>query len=264
MAITPPVTVEAPTARGPRYGLFTAASGPLPLPDTERARGKAGGVRYEPTSCGRARRYPVDCDDTPGSKTFDPNDDYIDALPFVVYSSIECGSVGKTAEAITAKLLHRLANGEQGEVEAELADLLNADSVPVSPGDPTDIVYVISELEQYLYGTARYGNVGVIHAPILVAAHAAAAGHLIRDPAVKGLLTTPLGTAWSFGNYGDAGTMWITGSVTVWRADDIYIPPPEQTFDRTHNQWMAIAEREYAVAWDCVAAQAHFTPDSMS
>lgn len=261
MALTPAPVVDAPEPRGLRYGLFLAASGPIDLP--ERG-GRGGGVLYEPVGCGRAYRYPVECDDTPPEKTFDLGDEDIYAPPFLVYSSLTCGSVGTNAAAIEATLRRRLANGEQGQVEAELATLLAADSQPIAASDPGDIVYVVAELEQWLYGTALYGNTGVIHAPFLAAAQAQAAGLVVESRAVPGLLTTRLGTAWSFGNYPDNGVIYITGNVAVYRSPDVLIPPPEQTFDRIHNQWYAVAEREYAVAWDCVAAQIPYTPDSLS
>lgn len=262
MALMPAQPVPAPEPRGLRYGLFTAASGPLSL-STVRG-GLGAGVVYEPVSCGRARRYPIECDDTPPDKTFDGIDDYVSAAPFVVYASVTCGSVGQTAGSMQEKVRRRLANGEQSEVEREIADLLAADSQPVYSSDPGDIAYVVAELEEYLYGTANYGNVGVIHAPFLAAAQAQAANLVIESRQVPGLATTRMGTAWSFGAYPDNGVMYITGSVTVWRADDVAFPPNEQTFDRSANQWYALGEREYAVAWDCVAAQAPFTPDTLS
>lgn len=262
MALMPATVVADPEPRGLRYGLFTAASGPLSL---SGVRGGLGaGVRYSPVSCGRAHRYPIECDDTPPSKTFDEGADTIHAAPFLVYASETCGSVGTTAADMVEAVRRKMANGEQAEAERELADLLAADSQPVVSSDPGDLTYVVAELEEYLYNTASYGNVGVLHAPILAAAQAMSAGLIVESRAVPGLLTTRMGTAWSFGAYPDAGVMYITGNVTVWRADDIAFPPNEQTFDRSANQWYALAEREYAVAWDCVAAQAPFTPDSLS
>lgn len=257
MALVPAQVVPAPEPRGQRYGLFNAATGPLEL----GGHALGAGVTYEPVSCGRAYRYPVECDSTPPSKTFDANDDYIDAAPFLVYSSLLCGSVGKTPADVEAKLLRRLANGEQAQAEAELASLLSANSDPIVSSDPGDITYVVAELEEWLYGTQLYGSTGVIHAPFLAAAQAQAANLIVES---RGLLTTRLGTAWSFGNYPDNGVMYITGNVTVWRAAQATVYPPEQTFDRAANQWRAVAEREYAVAWDCAAAQIPFTPDTLS
>lgn len=255
----PASVVPAPEPRGLRYGLFNAATGPLSL--TAIRGGLGAGVTYEPVSCGRARRYPIECDDTPPEKTFDETEDYISAAPFLVYASATCGAVGASVETMQERVRRRIANGEQSEVERELADLLAADSQPVVSSDPGDLTYVVAELEEYLYGTANYGNVGVIHAPFLAAAQAQTANLIVES---RGLLTTRLGTLWSFGAYPDNGVMYITGGVTVWRADDVFFPPNEQTFDRTTNQWYALGEREYAVAWDCVAAQAPFTPDTLS
>lgn len=260
MALTPAQVVPAPEPRGQRYGLFIAANGPIDL--TGNTLGS--GLTYEPVSCGVAHTYPIECDDTPPEKSFDEAEDYITADPFVVYGSFTCGAVGNDVASVAAKALRRLANGEQAQVEAQLGTLLAADSQPVSPGDPGDLAYVVSELEEWLYGVQLYGHAGVIHAPILAAAHAHAAGLVVESKQVQGLLTTRMGTAWSFGNYPDNGTVYISGAVTVWRATEPYFPPNEQTFDRTANQWYGLAEREYAVAWDCLAAQAAYTPDTLS
>ncbi len=260
MALMPPSVEPAPVPRGLRYGLFNAANGPAELP----GRSLGGGLTYEPVSCGQAHRYPIECDDTPPEKTFDEADDWITADPFLVYSSFTCGSVGQTPAGIEDKLKRRITNGEQSQVELQLAGLLAADSQPVYSSDPGDLVYVIAELEQWLYGTAGYGNVGVIHAPFLAAAQAQAAGLVVESKGVPGMLTTRMGTAWSFGAYPDNGVIYITGLVGVWRAADVFVPPASLTFDRTTNQWYGLAEREYAVAWDCAAAQIPFTPDTLS
>lgn len=259
MAITPAVMVSSPEPRGLRYGLFTAATGPLELPAPE---GLGGGVTYDPVSCGGAHLYPIECDDTPPAKVFDDANALVTADPFIVYSTYVCSAVGYSAAELEAKVRRRLANGEQSGAEAGLAAVLAAGATANLTPDPTSIQSVVGDLEQWLYGsaTANYGNVGYLHAPTRWAQYAAAQGLIIKD----GLLyRTHLGTIWVFGGgYPDDGRIYITGQVTVWRAADVVVAPPAQVFNRATNVYRLLAEREYAVAHDCVAAVSVFEPET--
>lgn len=248
MALVPAPLVPSPEPRATRYGLLTAANGPLDLP----LHGAGGGVRYEPVSCGVAHVYPVECDDTPPEKTFDDGDDWVTAEPFLVYASLSCGSAGHTPAELEDKVRRRLAAGEQTQVEAALADVIAADPAlaALTSADDTSIVAAVAELEQWLY--ERYGYVGFLHAPVRAAAHAMDHGLLIKDGPVW---RTAMGSVWVFGGgYPDDGLAYITGQVTVWRSADVQVPPAAQVLNRTTNQYALLAEREYAVAYDCVAA----------
>ena len=143
-----------------------------------------------------------------------------------------------------------------------MADALAAGATPLSTvTDPTRIDAVVGELEQWLYGIdgADYGSVGYLHAPVRVLSEAARHGLVVEDGK---LLRTHLGTIWVFGGgYPDDGTIYISGQVVVYRSEDVYVPPAAQTFNRRTNQANLIAERVYAVAYDCVAAWAPFVPD---
>jgi hypothetical protein len=258
MVITPPQVVPAPEPRGLRYGLLTAANGPLVLP----THGLAGGIVYEPVSCGFARSYPTLChtDIRIGDKEFDPEETPVERESFVVYSSLVCGSVGKTSEALKERVRRRLANGEQSIAEAGMATILAAGATPlIAPG--MMLPDVVGELEQWLYGAdvtapadAQYGNIGYLHASPRIAAHAMNADLIVPDGS---LLRTRMGTIWVFGGgYPDDGTIYISGNVTVWRSTDVFVYPPQQLLNQTTNQYHLIAEREYAVSYDCVAASA--------
>lgn len=258
MAITPHVPVPAPEPRGLRYGLLTAAIGPLPLPE----HGEGGGVTYEPVSCGQAYWYSTPCHgDLRLAKTLDEyvdgsDPDQVEAEPFVVYSSLVCGPVGNTSAGLEAKVRRRLANGEQTVAEFALWNLIVAGDTPLTSALATDPVAIVAELEQWLYGTVAYGNVGYLHASPRFASYATEAGLVIRDGP---LLRTHMGTVWVFGGgYTDDGTVAITGNVAVWRATDVFVTPAGQVMDRTANQVSIVAEREYAVAFDCLAASTVF------
>lgn len=248
MALMPPEGVLAPQPRGLRYGLFTVANGPLTLPD----KGRGGGIKYDPESCGHAHTYPVEC---PGEspaldKIFDEFPDTIVAEPFVVYGSLQCGSAGRTQAELAAAARRNLTSGEQSQAEAELAVLLDAGSVGL--GAAVDVVDAVSRLEQWLYGidSADYGHVGYLHASPEVAAYAAEASLIVDQGAMK---RTPFGSLWSIGGGYPEGTLYASGQVTVWRSADIFVPDLDQTLDRSTNQYYVVAEREYAVSFDCVA-----------
>ena len=296
MAFLPLAPVNAPVPQAERYRLLTVANGPIEVgPDGQPIR-IYGGVTYEPTFCGTSHDYPVVCapDESPGEspgtfeKVFDPLGDFVEADPFVIYSTLLCGGAGheNMAQWMREKTLLRFAAGEATGVERNFARILAASSAPLlTPADSTNIVSVIATLEQWLYGVQdvmstlgptegiAYNYRGYIHATPRVAAYAADA-HLIEQ--MGSYKVTPLGSVWVFGGgYSGAlpgaaaavdGTdaVYITGQVTIWRDPEIQMPSLEQTFDRTANQWRGLAERAYSVAYDCGAAAAPFEYGAVS
>jgi len=150
--------------------------------------------------------------------------------------------------------------------------------------DPTNIVDVVSTLERWIYGLqdvdvagggttegVSYGYQAYIHAPSGIAAYAGDA-HLVEDDRDGNgpFKRTPLGSIWVFGGgYNGAAPgeadqtpgvdfIYVTGQVTVWRDPDVQTPPERQTFNRSQNQWMGLAERTYVVGFDCHVAAAGF------
>ena len=253
----PPQPIPGPEPRAVRYGLFAAALGPNDL----KGHALAGGLIYEPVSCGFSRIYPAIChtDRPQKTKVFDEDNDQITALPFVVYATLQCGSAGHTRAEQEAKVRRRLANGEQTSAEAGMATILDDGAVPLIPPGIT-LSDTIGELEQWLYGInptdQNYGFVGCLHCSPRIATYASEEDLIVQDGP---LLRTRMGTVWSFGGgYPDDGTVYISGQPTIWRSADVYVPDPAQTFDRANNQWMLVAEREYAVAYDCLAAKATY------
>lgn len=278
--IIPGPLIAGPEPIGRRYGILTAAAGPIELP----RGGRGGGVRYVPVTCGTARLWPIVCvDGVPGAtaKEFDPRPDVFDAEPFLVYGSVNCGRIGYAAEEFQAMAMRNLADGEQGAVElalwtgedeagnplgiTNLAD--TAVTVPVAADG--DFTAVVAALEAYAYRTAGYGNVAYIHAPTEAASWAADHYLIVKDGP---LLKTPLGSIWIFGGgypgTGEAGAeppgggfyMHVTGQVTVWRAGEVAINPVDQSMDRSTNEVLVLAEREYAVGFDCLNGRSLFNP----
>ena len=170
-------------------------------------------------------------------KPIDPDNVEVQASPFMVVASIECGSLGYTSAEDDARVRRRLRNGEQGAVELALwtgmdpagnsldIDSLAGSAETITVADELDIIEVVAALEDYAYRDQGYGHVAFIHAPVAVNAHAAAANLVIPDGP---LLKTPFGSIWVFGG-GYPGTggegaevptggafLHITGQTTVW------------------------------------------------
>lgn len=266
-ATTPPIYVDAPPAGPIRYGLFKAAR----MLDLD-IHGRTGGLQFEPDTCGIARLYTAEC---PASeqdvKTLSDLSPIVTATPFVAYASVLCSPVGRTPEEQQRRAVRRLMAGEQTQVEHAF---WNGGGVGASPAltlmGATIVASALTSfggrlaaLEEAFYDV--YGYQGTVH--VNTAAYGAAAfGNLIirpDTPDIPAHLVTPIGSIWSFGPGYDitgpanvapaAGSVWafITGAVTVWRSQDMGTPDPRQTFDRTTNQMVALAEREYVVAPDC-------------
>ena len=273
----PPNAIPAPDPGPLRYGLFQVATGPLELSD----RARQSGVLWDPSGCGAARGYPAECDVTPPSKTFDANTPEQDALPFVVYATINCGSAGYTTDYLQAKVRRKLTAVEQTGVEEAVwsgaiggsGALANKPTIigatagfHTNLGTAADLPTGISMLEDY--ASFAYGYVPTIHAEARVAAFMDELRLVHKDGP---LLRTALGSKLAFGG-GYPGTspagvaavaghawLYVTGQVTLWRASDVFVAPPEQVLDRALNQYNLIAEREWLAAIDCFVAAVDVT-----
>lgn len=264
MPIIPGMTVPAPERLRRRYGLFDAASGPIDLP----SHGEGGGVRFVPL-CGDAYAYGVNCyqgEVSAPDKPLDGQPDEVETGVFVVLSTLNCGAVGYTEAENRMTVARRLEGTEQAAVEAALfsgldldgnaLNILNLDdqAVDIPAGySESSIVEVVGALERYAYTDNQYGGMAYIHAPVEVAAFAADAGLVLSDGNRK---VTPMGSVWAFGAY-PSGEVIVTGQTTIWRAPSIQV---YQAFDQATNESLAVAERAYAVSFECFAGRAEFNP----
>jgi hypothetical protein len=260
---SPLVTAPIPIRR--RYGVFDAANGPMDLP----AHGAGGGVRYVPDSCGEALAYGVTCYNTDNPAPEKPTSSDFDEVStgvFVVLTSLTCSAVGYTPDELRAKVRSRLENGEQATVESAFwtgedfegndLGILNLDGAAqdIAAGyDAGSIIDVVAALERHAYVVNGYGSAAYIHAPVEVAAHAANAGLILPDGARK---VTPMGSVWAFGAY-PSGEVIVTGQTALWRSPETQV---YDAFDTTTNERLLVAEREYAVSFDCFAGRAGFDP----
>lgn len=276
MAVITSVNELAPTPppQRLRYGLFNAAT----LTEDLGPREIAAGFQLAAIDCGGARLYESNC--PPGenvAKTFDEGLTYMEADPFWVYSTRQCGLVGHTAGEFSESVRRRLLGGEQTQVEAALWGGTTPAVVPALTTNTGTVTVVptaagagaaIAALEESFY--SEYGYVGTIH--VNTAAYAAAAYSGLVASGSGGVLQTPLESSWSFGaGYGitgpaaaapAAGHVWAFMTPYVWvrRSGIIAQTDPAAYIDRATNQFMGLAERVYAAVWTCPVVHAVQVP----
>jgi hypothetical protein len=273
VATLPPVYVDKPTPSAPlRYGIFQAANGPFDLP----VHARNGGLRYTLALCGEGFGYEIECLPDQNSKVaeFSAGLTTVTGLPFIVAATVTCGAVGFSFEEQRAFVLERLHGVEQAVVEeifststfGQAPGLVAADGITTVTGAGDTVVQVLSELERARYcgftgNTAQYGVPGVLHAPIPVF-NALKQEHVIEFDGTR--WRTPMGTVVSAGCYANndpAGAaaadgvfwMYLTGQTTIWRTSDsdLQVAPVEGSLNRTTNQFLMLAEREYVVTYEC-------------
>lgn len=254
------IATPAPGAR--RYGVFDAASmGPLDN------RYVASGIQFYPEDCGiNVLAYDPTCAPPHAEKTFDDTGvEYVDANPYWLYASYQCGTVGTTADDVRRRVRKRYDAGAQHAVEATiwtgsgiagvpaLTTAGAATIVPAAPGAGA----AVAAAEQAFFDL--HGYAGVLH--VNQTAYAAI-DYSMNLQNSAGVWRTKLGTAMSWGaGYGitgpagaapAAGFVWafITPQVYIW-STEVRQPDPIQTLDRTFNQWMALAETVYLHTWVC-------------
>lgn len=263
--VNAPYLIETPPAPPRPYGLFDVSLGPMafPVPASE-----AGGVIYVPDTCeDDVFLYQMNCPPVSGSKTFSVNESPVSGAPFGVVTSYTCGSIGYTFEEVEQKVRTRMALREQRAVERRvwqgsplggiggIPGLFQAATTLTAAGCITEAVEV---LEQQLADAGVIG--GIIHARPGMAAHFAQAHLLEKGPGRSQV--TRLGTPVCFGQgYDGTGPqgqavstndeyIYASGRVLIWQSE-VFVPPLRETFDRSLNQQMALAERIYAVAIEC-------------
>lgn len=269
--LVPAPLIAAPQPINPRrYGLFDAASGPLDLP----GHGEGGGVRFVPDACAEGVAYGVTCyggDNPAPEKPLSGDPDPVTTGVFVALTTIECNAVGYRLTEMRDKVRRDLEGTEQTTVEKALWSGLDLEGndlgILVLDGPGTSVVPagydeglitdVVAALERYAYTDQGYGSPAYLHAPIEVAAFAAEAGLILPESnSPNARKRTPMGSVWAFGAY-PAGEIIVTGQTTVWRAPEIQV---YDAFQQTTNLRFLVAERAYAVGFECFAGRATFDP----
>jgi len=287
MALIPGLGVNAPEPIGRRPGLFDAASGPLDL----ATHGEGGGVRYIPVTCGESYAYGVNCYDgevVAPDKPLDVDAEQVESGVFVVLSTMNCSAVGYTEDEYRQKVRRKLEGTEQHRVEATFwtgedaagndIDVLNLEKTAEAIFPPTGgteyMTTVLATLEDHAYRVENYGYRAYIHAPARFAPYAAEAGLILPEgPGPNARKMTPNGSIWVFGGgypgtgasggsgWPGGGFLHITGQVNVWRSGEINV---YSAFETATNERLLVAERAYAVTYDCFNARIEFNPLGLS
>ena len=262
-----PQEIAALPAPVRRYGIFDAAS----MPTSELSeRVIASGLTFAAEHCGMTVvPYDPTCAAPHDEKAFTPGTPFVEANPYWLVQTYQCGTVGTTAADVTRRVRARYDAGVQHAVEsavwtgagiAGVPALTTAAGVFTATPEGAGAGAAIAALEAAFYD--RHGYVGTIHLP--TEGYAAVKYAQLMDRAGgSGVFTTPKGSRWSIGDgYNPdtgplgaapaAGFVWafMTPQVTIW-SSQVNQPDPTQTLDRTNNQWMALAETVYAHAWLC-------------
>lgn len=260
-------TQEIPTPAAPqrRYGVFTAAT-QLPM-EAGMAR---SGVTWAAEDCGMSVvTYDPTCAPPHPAKVFEPGTPFVESTPYWLVQTYQCGSVGTTAADVTRRVRRRYEAGVQNMVERVIWD--GAGFAGVTPvltaAPPANEVLptgagagaAIAALEHAFYDA--HGYVGTIHMNTTGYAAVEYAGLMDRAGGA-GVFTTPMGSRWSIGaGYGVTGPAnvappagfvyaFMTPQTYLW-ASDVRTPEPTETFERTTNQWLGLAETVWMHGWLC-------------
>lgn len=281
----PYVYIEPPVVEPYQHGLLAAAAEITPANLGDGTHWTYGGVEWQSIAAFLTTAYPGALHDAAGAggaKVLPVCTDTTKAGAFAVYGGVAAGSVGRSEDDHAwwldrARRIVELAG--QYSVEAELwaggagsGVALNAAGTPLAISGQAnttvgavDLVTAIAALEAYL--AANYRGRGIIHAPRHAAPHLAQLQQIKHDPDNPAVLTTPLGTRFSFGaGYDGSGPaavappaspaglgyfyMYCTGAVVVSRGE-IMIPASfGEALNRLTNQVTLLAEQTWLTGVD--------------
>ncbi|QYN17602.1 hypothetical protein [Amycolatopsis sp. DSM 110486] len=266
------VTVP-PLPRTPHlFGLFSVAS-VVDVADPHMFMG----VQWQPYPCDNPSLWRHDCPppDKPREKRLTEQPATVTATPINVYGSFDCKLVGYNMPEATARAREHLLLGEQHAVEYGVwtgaSDNVPrlADTNTPSLGTVHDAASLLSEL--YQASDIHLAGDPVLHIPRAAAPHMrlhlmhAQGGRVVTAEGIP----VAIGTGYTEANTGPdgskapAGAFWVyaTGPVTVWRGPVMDVPDPaEQGFNTRTNDYVALAERQFLVGWDCLTLAALFAP----
>lgn len=279
MATCPPLLVAPPPTQAAVGGLFAAARFPE-LPTDGNGNRWECGIQYQAQSCADPEGWTFVCPpDAPVDKPATLTRPLVEGTPFIALLGLECKLVGNTLEEFEQDVVRAYTlceqraveeifwTGSEGNNSLSRPDALPADRCTVVAGTtaaPLSVTAGVAALEKYL--RSNYCAVGVIHAPVDVAAFAADHQLIVQGGTPN--ISTPLGTRWAFGggyavNTGPdgvaapAGVAWLyaTGQVNIWRSE-VYVNPDDlrYAFNTRTNDVTIYAERTYVITTECVCA----------
>ncbi len=248
--------VDAPTVVPQPYGIFSVAETRLTTDEHWRL-----GIRWQSQACSQVKETTGECIIPREGEALEP-DDYCyvaEFEPFTVYAYDNDSIPGHTLEEHRAQVVQRLINGEQRAVEERVWAAITADAGAPLDLSAYDLRFALGYVEQQV--SQNYSGTGVIHMSHLVAT-------LLWDALFVsgGRLQTLHGTPVVVGAGYDTATdpltrvgyIYGTGAMVLYRGD---IDTRESAIDKAVNQVSYIAQRDYAVGWDCYSVAVKATTD---
>ncbi len=234
------------------------------------------GIEWEPQLCGPGTTYRCptcvqnDGGAAPVKVYTDQGVPVEEAMPFTVYASFACTPIGnwdRAEERARAFLL----SGEERAVEAMVSDgvhaasrsLTNSTSINITPtpGTPVTVAQGLALLEQYIGANGK--GEGVIIGTRRDVTLSNANGKLIcpEGDTLYTVLGTPVaavsgitGVTGPNNVAAAAGQAWLFGLGSrprIMRSEVFMTSSRETSLDTAFNNLNILAERTYAVGWDC-------------
>lgn len=256
-----PASIAPPAVRPPLGGLIPVSN----VVDASDPHVMFG-VQYQSFLC-ESGGYTEGCVTAPSGVPVDlpkvfGGSHIVDGVPVTVYAGVECDLFDAP---YSEQALDRLLGAEDRLVSNAFFQGLvlphwNAGDVPILVEDEVCgdlVIEAIAQLEQY--AAENYAGLPVIHMSRYTATYAISRDVVVPnlDGTLQTLQGTPVANA---AGYPDC-VMWVTGQVNMWRTPTATHTAP----NLSTNTSVALAERTYVVANDCLLAIAGplEVPDSL-
>lgn len=268
-----PRSVEALPVTPLPYGLFSVAD------MIEAGSGHwQQGLQWEPDLCGAATHVRCSCvfDGGEGTQVKVYNEDGVPlsvAVPGTVYASFNCSPIGNWDRA-EERARRALLSGEERAVESLLAEGAHADvpslygtgTVDITPaaGTAIDVVAGLALLEQYIGENGNGQGVILAARRDVILANANGVQIYQNGSGLFTVLGTPVAALSGIdGKTGpnedapEANEAWLfaLGSrPRIWRSEVFVTSGREASLNIQDNNLQILAERNYAIGWDCFTA----------
>lgn len=256
MIATARTFVELPAPRPMSGGAMTVAN----VIDTSGH--ELMGVEALSDACATAEEWDEWCTTTPlGRKIFDDALDHVVGDPFAVYAGVAC-DLQRTDEA-AERARRRLDYTESRSVDAHLDAYLASDPSVVDLGGPFPFPQAVGAAEAFV--ATVYGGAPTLLIPRQYLQCGCTNGGMRTnlDGTLEtcggsrvATLTAPVPVPVTF----TQGTIYVSGSLTLYRGPVQVISVPQQVFDDgTFAPARALAERIYVPVFDCLVAKVDVT-----
>jgi hypothetical protein len=215
------------------------------------------GAAFDSASCAQASVWLDDClwSNPTTDKVLQADCDFIGHLdPFTVYVGSEQPVLGRLPAAARDFLVQQLERSEWPAVESQVMEMLSAAATEVGP--LPDLTVALGAVENEVAGL--YGGEGVILVSRLTATLLTDRNLIQRAGSrLETMLGTPvIAAAWDGeftpGTPPDQATIVGSGALVGYRSPIEVV----EAIDRQINRYGSVAERTYAIGWDCTPVKA--------